>query len=273
MENEKFDSMGYIEEDSDDHKENIDETFFNSDFNKIIPDAIRDENILENDNNNNRNFNRNYLSRENFSSINSFNLPRTSRQQSLQFNIKNLDNIVNNNNEKYIKVEERYMIQSKMELEELFKGNYNNNITVKYTNLTEEVFFNDPNNNNNIEGEGNEGKSKIIVIKSGQFLIILRYIYDAFHPFLIDLSDQLLIERLKYFEKDNEIYISIIKQYLGIKDRTFNFILEDLISKLNLTEDLIDASFSFYISSTDKTNKEIIEINEAYDDLIHADYK
>ena len=86
-------------------------------------------------------------------------------------------------------------------------------------------------------------------------------------------NKELLIERLKYFEKDNEIYISIIKQYLGIKDRTFNFILEDLISKLNLTEDLIDASFSFYISSTDKTNKEIIEINEAYDDLIHADYK
>jgi hypothetical protein len=103
--------------------------------------------------------------------------------------------------------------------------------------------------------------------KSSQFLIILKFIYDAFNPFLIDLSDQLLIERLKYFEKDNDIYISFIKKYLNIKDRTFKFIIDDLIYRLNLTEDLIDASFSYYIITKDKSNKDIIEINEAYDNL------
>lgn len=284
---EKFDSMGYIEEDSDDNKENIDETFFNSDFNKIIPDAIRDENILENERQQNspnirdikdikdkRNLNsenNNYNSNKNYLSVGSF--PRTPRQPSLQFGKKFSDNLrekETNITHGSIIEEERDFIKSKNELEELLLEK-NKSKTIRYNNLIEEVYFNNNNNSNN--SNSNSQNEKIIVIKSGQFLIILRYIYDAFHPFLIDLSDQLLIERLKYFEKDNEIYISIIKQYLGLKDRTFNYILEDLINKTNLTEDLLDASFSYYISSTDKNNKDILEINEAYDKLIHADYK
>ena len=104
-------------------------------------------------------------------------------------------------------------------------------------------------------------------------LIILKCIYDVLHPFLIDLSDQLLIERIKYFEKDEETYISIIKQYLTIKDKTFTYILDDLMKKLSISEEIIDNSFSYYIRMADKNVKIVKEINEAYDNIINADYK
>ena len=58
-----------------------------------------------------------------------------------------------------------------------------------------------------------------------------------------------------YFE------ILVEKQYLSIKDKTFNFILEDLMKKLNISEEIIDASFSYYISLADRNIPIIKDIN------------
>lgn len=229
---EKFDSLGYIEEDSDDNKENIDDTFFNSDNNeRILPE------------NNNQDLQNNVLvtkqSSSNRISINS-NRNRRSDQ---------------------IEILERSTIKNREELDDLFKGV--KNFIVKYSKLYEEV---------TMQNENNENYS-ITILKAEQFLIILKYIYEVLHPFLIDLSDQLLLERIKYFEKDKETYISIIKQYLGIKEKTMYFIMEDLMKKLNISEEIMDASFSYYIGIADKSIKINKDINEAFDDINHADYK
>lgn len=230
---EKFDSLGYIEEDSDDNKENIDETFFNSDNN---------EKILHCNINNDENQN-NFL---------------TSKQSST-----NRISLNSNRNRKsdQVQILERSSIKNREELDDIFKGT--KNCSVKFSKLFEEIIYKNENNLSH----------SMVVIRAEQFLIILKYIYEILHPFLIDLSDQLLIERIKYFEKDKEIYISIIKQYLNIKDKTFNFIVEDLMKKLNISEEIIDASFSYYIGMADKNIQNNKEINDAYDDIIHADYK
>lgn len=229
---EKFDSLGYIEEDSDDNKENVDETFFNSDNNqKILGD-------------NDKNQENNILSTKKSNTANKISINSNRYRKNDQ-----------------IEILERSSIKNREELDEIFKSS--KNTIVRYTNLFEELLLKNENNEEN----------SIIVIKQDQFLIILKYIYEILHPFLIDLSDQLLIERIKYFEKDIDIYISIIKQYLSIKDKTFNYIMEDLMKKLNISEDIMDASFSYFIGVSDKTIKINKDINDAYDDIIHADYK
>lgn len=238
---DKFDSLGYIEEDSDDHKEKSDETFFNFKDNqneKILPDEINMNEI--------NNLLNNAFGQNNNKAFGS-QMTRTSNKT--------------NKEQKPQEILERSTIKSKNELDDLFRGG--SKINVKYSNLFNEVI---------LKNEYNENKN-IVLLKAEQILIILRYIYEVLHPFLIDLSDQLLIERIKYFEKDREIYISIIKQYLNIKDKTFNYILEDLMKKLNISEEIIDASFSYYIRIADKNIPIIKEINDAYDDIIHADYK
>lgn len=241
---EKFDSIGYIEEDSDDNKENIDETFFNFESNnkdKILLDEIKDEEINQNNifiNQNNLFNNKNPLN-ANKLSINS-NRNRITEQ---------------------IDVLERSTIKSRKELDDIFKGV--NNYNVKYSNLFQEIIIKNDQNQDQI----------IVLLKPEQILIILRYIYEILNPFLIELSDRFHSEKIKYFEKDQETYMSIIKQYLSIKDQTFNFILGKLMKKLNISEEIIDASFSYYINLADKNIKIIKEINDAYDDMIHADYK
>ena len=230
---EKFDSLGYIEEDSDDNKENIDETFFNSDNNEKILNE-----------NKNHEYNQNNFLTTKHSSANRICVNSNRNRKSDQ-----------------LEVLERSTIKSREELDDIFRGV--KNCTVKYTKLFEEIMLKNENNQN----------YSIIVLRPEQFLIILKYIFEILHPFLIDLSDQLLIERIKYFEKDKEIYISIIKQYLSIKDKTFNFIMEDLMKKLNVSEEIMDASFSYFIGIADKTIDINKEINNAYDDIIHADYK
>jgi len=231
---EKFDSLGYMEEDSDDNKENIDDTFFNSDNTnkeKILPDDI--ENINQNE------FNTRQLSSNNKFSINS-----------------NRNKVI-----PQTEVLEKSTIKDRDELDNIFRGV--NKFNVNYLSLFQKII---------IKNENLEDKT-MIILKPDQMFIILRYMYEILHPFFIDLSDQLLIERIKYFEKDIDTYISIINQYVSIKDKTFNYILEDLMKKLKISDEIIDSSFSYYINLADKNNQLIQEINIAYDDIIHADYK
>lgn len=230
---DKFDSMGYIEEDDEDeNKENIDETFFN--FENVS--TVKKDGFL--------------YTPGNASKSNSFPItPQVPKTSHLAKNSGNID------------IMERSSIKTQKELDEIFRGL--NNYNVIYSNLLDEkVILNQENN-----------KKNITLLKAEQILIILKYIYEVLHPFLIDLSDQLLIERLKYFGKDDETYISIIKQYLTIKDKTFTYILEDLMKKLNISEEIIDSSFEYYIGIADKNIKIVKEINEAYDNIINADYK
>ncbi len=219
---EKFDSLGYIEEDSDDNKENIDETFFNSDNNN-------EKIFLDEDNN--------LITKQSITNRIGINSNRKRKSDQLE-------------------ILERSTIKNTEELDDLEKSD--KNCTVKYSKLFEEIL---------LKNENNERYS-MIVIRPEQFLIILKYTYEKLHPFLIDLTDQLLIERIKYFEKDNELYIKIIKQYLNMKDTTQHLILNELMKKLNISEKIMDSSFNYYIKI--KINK---EINDAYENLLHADYK
>ena len=230
---DKFDSMGYIEEDDEDeNKENIDETFFNfENFSTVKKDGLLYTPI-------------------NASKSNP--LPIATQVQKISHLEKNSGNI---------DIMERSSIKTQKELDEIFRGL--NNYNVIYSNLLDEkVILNQENN-----------KKNLTLLKAEQILIILKYIYEVLHPFLIDLSDQLLIERLKYFGKDDETYISIIKQYLTIKDKTFTYILEDIMKKLNISEEIIDSSFEYYIGTADKNIKIVKDINMAYDNIINADYK
>ncbi len=112
----------------------IQKTFFYSDFDKIIADNIREENIFENNNISN----------------NSFNYDKEK-----------------NKNKNQIIIEERSTIKSIKELIKEDNNNNNNTInkTIRYTNLTEEVYLiNTEYNNNNIYNDKEKEKDICITV-------------------------------------------------------------------------------------------------------------
>ena len=111
------------------------------------------------------------------------------------------------------------------------------------------------------------------VIKRKDMIVILKYFFEQLDAGLIELSDNFTEERRKYFQKDNNTYITIIKHFLEKKDEFFACVLNDIMNKLNIQQVTIDTSFHYYLELADSKDKIIANIRKQYSDLYSAGVK
>lgn len=110
------------------------------------------------------------------------------------------------------------------------------------------------------------------VIQENLMQLILKYIYKELHNGLIELGDNFLEERRKYFQKNFETYISIINFFLKSKEEFFLGVLSELMSKLSISQILLDNSFVYYMNEAEQTES-IKNIRHAYDEVYKAGMK
>lgn len=115
------------------------------------------------------------------------------------------------------------------------------------------------------------GDQQIEVLNEDDLVILLEYLYCELHPGLIELSDTFVEERRKYFKVDNETYIQIIYYFLKKKEEFFLCVLSEVMTKLNISQAVLDASFHFYMNvENEKENPKIEVIKSTYDKVYHA---
>jgi hypothetical protein len=113
----------------------------------------------------------------------------------------------------------------------------------------------------------------IYIINKVEILAILNYFYEQLNSGLIELSDNFVEERRKYFQTDYETYISIVKHFLEKKDDFFACVLNDIMNKLSITQSIIDASFHYYLEVADILDSNVEEIRISYNKLFNAGVK
>jgi hypothetical protein len=118
-----------------------------------------------------------------------------------------------------------------------------------------------------------KGVNKSEIIKAEQFLNILKCFYEELNPTLIELSDNFTEERRKYFEYDTEKYIEIIENYLEEKDEFFVCVMSNIMSKLNISQELLDNSFHYYLYQAEPKERFIGLIRESYRKIYNAGVK
>lgn len=123
-----------------------------------------------------------------------------------------------------------------------------------------------------VERELNENE-KISIIKEKELLVLLAYLFKDLHPGLIELGDNFIEERRKYFRVDNDTYNNIINYFLRKKEEFFLCVLSDLMSKLNISQRVLDNTFFYYMNIADSNLKEVTLIRSAYDKVYHAGLK
>ena len=114
---------------------------------------------------------------------------------------------------------------------------------------------------------------ELSIIKDKEILIVLEYLYAELHPGLIELSDNFIQERRRYFMTDHETYINILNYFLRKKEEFFLCVLSDLMSKLNISQKVLDNTFFYYMNIADSNSKEVKMIRESYDKVYHAGLK
>lgn len=113
---------------------------------------------------------------------------------------------------------------------------------------------------------------KVMIIKEKELIVLLAYLYKDLHPGLIELGDNFIEERRKYFKLDNDTYINIINYFLRKKEEFFLCVLSDLMSKLNISQKVLDNTFYYYMNLADNS-KDVQMIKAAYDKVYHAGLK
>jgi hypothetical protein len=131
-------------------------------------------------------------------------------------------------------------------------------LTVKHENNNSSIIENDGVKNNTIE-----------VIQDELLLVVLEYLYLELNEGLIELSDNFIEQRRKYFLNDQETYVKIIKLFLKKKEDFFLGILSEIMSKLNISQQLLDDSFVYYMNSNENSEK-INLIKDAYNKVYKA---
>jgi hypothetical protein len=114
---------------------------------------------------------------------------------------------------------------------------------------------------------------KVMIINEKEIIVLLNYLYKDLHPGLIELGDNFIEERRKYFKVDSNTYINIINFFLRKKEEFFLCVLSDLMSKLNITQKVLDNTFYYYMNVAINKDLEIQLIKEAYDRVYHAGIK
>lgn len=234
-----FDSDGYIEEDEEDLKENLEGSPFHSFTNKPVEIQNKRKNSFDAEN---------------------FNLSNKNPKISDKFN-----NSTNNQDMdiKFLTNSEKIVVSTPEQLHEVFYGK-NKNEDAKYSLTYDEKEFILP----------NEEREVSPILKPRIVLMILKYLYGELHAGLIELSDNFVEERRKYFTVDQETYVSIINYFLRKKEEFFLCVLSDIMSKLDISQVNLDKTFFYYMNIADPNEDEIIiSIREAYDKVYHAGVK
>ena len=175
------------------------------------------------------------------------------------------ENNTNNNTKLYL--------ENKLDIENILfpKSNYgvnpNNTYKVKTIIIQNEVC----NINYNKEKINNSNVKE--VVDPEIFLVILKFLYNELHNGLIELSDNFTEERRKYFDKDFNSYITILNFYLKSKEEFFLGVLSQIMSKLSISQILLDNSFTYYINEAHSEDALIKSIQHAYDKVYKAGEK
>jgi hypothetical protein len=115
-------------------------------------------------------------------------------------------------------------------------------------------------------------KDNVEIIDEDIFLVILQFLYAELHNGLIELSDNFIEERRKFFNKNFDTYITIVNFYLKSKEEFFLGVLSQIMSKLSISQNLLDQTFNYYINEAEETPK-VKEIISAYDKVYKAGEK
>lgn len=102
-----------------------------------------------------------------------------------------------------------------------------------------------------------EGDS-VEIIDADCLILILKAIYDEFHASLLEVNDQFCDERRQVFEENFDAYLKCIAKYLKRKEELFQCVFSNILSKLELNDDILDASLQINIK-TNETKKAEIE--------------
>jgi len=133
------------------------------------------------------------------------------------------------------------------------------NININYNILTELRSISD--------------SEKVEIIKEELLLIILKYLYSELHSGLIELSDKFVEQRRYYFEADQATYVSIINLFLRKKEEYFLGVLSEIMSRLTISQTLLDNTFVFYMNYANQEDILVQQIKEAYDKVYKAGIK
>jgi len=121
--------------------------------------------------------------------------------------------------------------------------------------------------------EENNENEEIEIIKDRLLLIILKYLHAELHSGLIELSDNFVEQRRFYLEKDQEIYLSIINLFLKKKEEFFLGVLSSIMSRLNISQQVLDNTFHFYMNVADQSSSLVQQIKIAFDKVYSAGIK
>ena len=110
------------------------------------------------------------------------------------------------------------------------------------------------------------------VIDPDLLIIILNFLYLELHNGLIELGDNFLEERRKYFHSNFDTYLSIVNFYLKSKEEFFLGVLSQIMSKLSISQSLLDSSFNYYMNEAEE-NEKIEEIKINYEKVYRAGEK
>lgn len=133
------------------------------------------------------------------------------------------------------------------------------NININYNILTELRYISD--------------SEKVEIIKEELLLTILKYLYNELHSGLIELSDKFVEQRRYYFEADQATYVSIINLFLRKKEEYFLGVLSEIMSRLTISQTLLDNTFVFYMNYANQEDTLVQQIKEAYDKVYKAGIK
>lgn len=236
----EFDSEGYIEEDEEDLKENMEGSHINSFNAEEVVGLMTKKSKTNEENINNNSFNNN---------------KQCIKSSQISNQNTNLDNS---------KISNKVLISTPEQLHEVLYGK-NKNEDVKYflTYDEKEIKF------------SSEDAEISQILKPKIVLMILKYLHDELHSGLIELSDNFVEERRKYFsDPPQETYVSIINYFLRKKEEFFLCVLSEVMSKLDISQKILDKTFFYYMNIADATEDDIIlRIREAYDKVYHAGVK
>lgn len=250
-----FDSEGYIEEDDEDLKDNIEDSLIKTLSGVTGTLKYNFEYNYKKDMKE-----RNFGEKERKSMVNMD--TKLTRTNSMNFTPAKHDSINNFIINKNIIEGDKLHINTADELYEILYGKYKYNDN-RYTLTYEEKEFVNSQNEKEI----------FAILKPEQLLLVLRYLYSELHSGLIELSDNIVEERRKYFiKKDHQTYMEIINYFLRKKEEFFLCVLSDIMSKLSISQKSLDNTFYYYmnIAQDDPT---VLNIKEAYDKVYHAGIK
>ncbi len=112
------------------------------------------------------------------------------------------------------------------------------------------------------------------VIKPEMMLEILHYFYEELNSGFIELSDNFSDQRrLQFSKNEHNTYISIIELYLQKKDDLFLCVLSDIMTKLNINQNLLNNTNSYFMQYADQEDLLVQNVKNAFDKIYQAGRK